>query len=486
MNDALQEIRKHLAKERISSARQTLHSIVSQIISRQGWDVWSPEQVRMENDQRMVLTLPKERHAMVCIEVLEPGNLDKRTEINPCCNTPFHILTDGRKWRFFFREKGQQTPNLMFKQLDISSAQISESENVFHAFLSLKEHQEDTPRQRLEKKRALARKRKHEPLRRALPKARQLLARNPQATLVQALNALVKKAGMTFAPDEIRAFVAEVEQDEATSGSGPAQEEKPTESKTWIESVTNMVFIWIPPTTFTMGSPDDEQSRQRNEGPQHDVTLQGYWIAQFPVTKGQWRKVMESGNRRPGRYADQHNEPEEEDIREDDHLPMEHATWEDTQLFIRKLELLGGGESRLRLPTEAEWECAARAGAETRYQHGESPKELAEYAWYMTNSKGRNQPVGKLKPNAWGLYDMLGGVWEWVEDVFSLYSSDPCSDPSGPPEETVRGEPLRIRRGGSYRSNPKACRLARRNHVKVDALEMKNTGCLGFRLAKNG
>jgi formylglycine-generating enzyme required for sulfatase activity len=135
------------------------------------------------------------------------------------------------------------------------------------------------------------------------------------------------------------------------------------------------------------------------------------------------------------------------------------------------------GHARFRLPTEAEWEYAARAETTTAYSFGDGTDSLGRYAWYGDNSSGKPHPVGQKEPNAWGLHDMHGNVWEWVQDRFGerYYSISPASDPSGPSD----GPPLRVFRGGSWHNPAKFCRSADRNYYTPDF----SSELLGFRLA---
>ena len=148
---------------------------------------------------------------------------------------------------------------------------------------------------------------------------------------------------------------------------------------------------------------------------------------------------------------------------------MESVSWTDVQEFIRKLNEREGGEL-YRLPTEAEWEYAARAGT-TGPRYGETD----EIAWYAGNSGGRTHPVGRKRPNAWGLHDMLGNVWEWTADWYGPYPSGAASDPRGPASGSFR-----VRRGGGWYSDAGRCRSADRNGFEPSYRDFN----LGFRLAR--
>ena len=219
-------------------------------------------------------------------------------------------------------------------------------------------------------------------------------------------------------------------------------------------SNVEMKLRWIEPGEFLIGSPENEEGRSDNEV-QHEVKLsQGFWLGETPVTQALWTAVMgenPSKFKRPTR-------------------PVEQVSWEDTQDFLRKLNG-HHPELNLRLPTEAEWEYACRAGSEVA-RYG----ELAAVAWYDGNSGGRTHRVKAKEANAWGLYDMLGNVWEWCQDWYGEYDQSMVLDPFG----LVQGSD-RVARGGCWFND--AC------HVRA-AYRSGNTPSsaddgLGFRLAQN-
>jgi len=194
-------------------------------------------------------------------------------------------------------------------------------------------------------------------------------------------------------------------------------------------------FVHIPAGTFMMGSSEGERPRFSDEA-QHKVTLtRPFAMMVTPVTQSLWQFVM--GNN-PSYFMG----PD---------LPVERVSWEDVQDFIQKLNKKLGIDS-LRLPTEAEWEYACRAGTTgTRYG------ELHKIAWYNGNSDGKTHPVGTKAPNAWGLYDMLGNVWEWCQDWYGDYPSGSVAGPTGP--STGSG---RVFRGGSWSNGTRYQRAAYR------------------------
>jgi len=156
--------------------------------------------------------------------------------------------------------------------------------------------------------------------------------------------------------------------------------------------------------------------------------------------------------------------------------PVEQVNWNEAIAFCRKLQdHLGqaGNRHECRLPTEAEWEYACRAGSQKNYCFGDDEAKLEEYAWHGENSGGKTQPVGQKKPNQWGLYDMHGNVWEWCRDWYDQYPKGPVTDPTGPVEGTSR-----VLRGGSWRVElPSALRSAYRFNLAPDS----RRNLIGFR-----
>ncbi len=201
-------------------------------------------------------------------------------------------------------------------------------------------------------------------------------------------------------------------------------------------------FAWVRvcPGTFQMGSPEDEAGRWDDEGPLHEVTIsRELWIAQTETTNVQYRSVNL-------------------DHQGVDNLPVVNVSWTDANRFCTSL-----GH---RLPTEGEWEYAARAGTQTRFSFGDDESELDDYAWYASNSGGRAHPVGEKDPNRWGLHDMHGNVYEWVQDWWAAsYQSGPQVDPTGP----VDGQ-FRVWRGGSFIYGPRNLRSAYRGRGRPEYL----------------
>ena len=154
--------------------------------------------------------------------------------------------------------------------------------------------------------------------------------------------------------------------------------------------------------------------------------------------------------------------------------PVEKVSWTRVQEFIRRLNAKEGHDL-YRLPTEAEWEYAARAGSTTKYSFGNDDAQLPQYAWYSPHDKNTTHPVGQLKPNAWGLYDMHGNVWEWVQDWRGPYPAETVTDPQGPATGNAKGY-----RGGGWGYEAARCLSARRSYDGPGY----TYGTHGFRLAR--
>lgn len=200
-----------------------------------------------------------------------------------------------------------------------------------------------------------------------------------------------------------------------------------------------MELVWVEGGTFTMGSNDARGVDKRYEStrPEHTVGVGGCYMGRYEVTQGQWRAVM---GENPSHFTG------------NDSLPVEQVTWADAQRFVTLLSQLTG--LLFRLPTEAEWEYAARGGnrADGQPYAGCDRNHLPEYAWFCVNSEGHTHPVGRLRPNALGLYDMGGNVAEWCSDWMAPYMEAAQKDPRGPKEGDSR-----VLRGGHYNSTSPGC-----------------------------
>ena len=186
-----------------------------------------------------------------------------------------------------------------------------------------------------------------------------------------------------------------------------------------------MEFVLIPAGSFMMGS---ETSRPDEKPTTKVIITKPFYLGKFEVTQEQWQTLMGTNN---GYYKGTN-------------LPVEQVSWNDCQEFVGKLNGKVRGYE-FRLPTEAEWEYACRAGTATEYSHGDGATNLADYAWFTGNAEKRTHPVGEKKPNPWGLHDMHGNVWEWCQDWYGPYPGGEVTDPIGAQSGTTR-----VIRGGSW------------------------------------
>ena len=256
-------------------------------------------------------------------------------------------------------------------------------------------------------------------------------------------------------------------------------------------SPAGIATAWIPAGTFTMGSPDDEIGRWVGEGPQRQVTIsEGFWMGVYPVTQEQWERVM---GWNPSHFSNNPAAGETQGRR-----PVETVSWYDAILFANRLSILEGlnpaysiggstnpddwgqvldsmslsaiwdaaelvaGSNGWRLPTEAQWEYAARAGTTTAFNNGaedwKNQSEIEGIGWFNFNSGGMTREVGLKQPNPWGLHDIHGNVWEWVWDWFGTYPAQAQTDPSGASSGSDR-----VDRGGSWSDSAKHARSAVRS-----------------------
>jgi len=227
-------------------------------------------------------------------------------------------------------------------------------------------------------------------------------------------------------------------------------------------------MVWIPAGIFLMGSPDTEHDRESQEGPQHQVTLsQGFWMGKHELTQAQWTTVMGttpwSGN---------------DGVVENPQSPAAWVTWADVQVFIARLNEATG--RTFRLPSEAEWEYACRAGTTTRFYWGDDPgyAAISDYAWSKDNTLYGHEPyahvVGQKPPNAWGLYDMSGNVLEWCQDWYGDYTVASLMDPKG----ALSGS-YRVVRGGCWHY----CRYCR-SAFRYGIHPLGSNEFIGFRLSR--
>jgi formylglycine-generating enzyme required for sulfatase activity/serine/threonine protein kinase len=213
----------------------------------------------------------------------------------------------------------------------------------------------------------------------------------------------------------------------------------PTPAPSYFVLPARIEMIYVPGGAFLMGSPENETDRLPFEGPQRQVTVPSFYIGRYEVTQAQWRAVM---GENPSHFKG-------------DDLPVENVSWDDAKNFCRELSLKGGQE--YRLPTEAEWEYACRAGTT-----GANAGDLDEMVWYNKNSDHKTQRVGMKQPNKFGLYDLRGNVWEWCEDDWHNSYANAPRDASAWVDDPGRG-PRRVFRGLSWRDIASNCRSAYRS-----------------------
>ncbi|MCW5199985.1 SUMF1/EgtB/PvdO family nonheme iron enzyme, partial [Desulfobulbus sp. F1] len=210
------------------------------------------------------------------------------------------------------------------------------------------------------------------------------------------------------AQQEADAAKAELARVKAASAQVQAKAE-PKQGDSINDDATGMKLAYVPGGCFDMGSPSNEEGHENDEGPVHKVCVDSFWMGQYEVTQGQWKKIMDAN---PSEFKKGGN------------YPVEQVSWDDAQDFIKKLNSSTG--KSYRLPTEAEWEYACRANSSSRYCGGD---DLDALAWHSKNSGGSTHPVGGKQGNGFGLYDMSGNVWEWCADQYDsdYYAFSPQS-----------------------------------------------------------
>ncbi len=259
------------------------------------------------------------------------------------------------------------------------------------------------------------------------------------AAFATALALVAAAALLAWSSEPVAVLEEEQEEEEE-------DEDKPPDFE--IPADLQVKMVPIPAGSFTMGSADDDPQARDDEKPAHPVTLAAFEMMATPVTRQLYQKVVGEDPGWPEGEADDR--------------PVNQVSWEDAAEFCNQLSklhrlqpayLLEGDQppqwqrdaDGFRLPSEAEWEYACRAGTETPWSFGDNSEKLGKYAWYTDNSDNAPQPVGTKKPNPWALYDMHGNVWEWVWDWYGEYSAEAREDPSGPDEGKSR-----VLRGGSF------------------------------------
>jgi formylglycine-generating enzyme required for sulfatase activity len=278
---------------------------------------------------------------------------------------------------------------------------------------------------------------------------------------------------------------ATVKQDGRTIGEVTIEPKPPESSVPRKESVgpsADVELVLVPAGLFEMGSPDSDLDADDVEKPRHPVRItRPFYLGVCEVTRGQYRAVT---GETPSYFEGS------------DDLPVERVSWWDAVKFCNQLSrarslppfygvngetvtVLDWSATGYRLPTEAEWEYACRAGSAARYSFGNDPGNLRDYAWHKQNSKGKTHPVRQKRPNAWGLFDMNGNVWEWCWDAYDgdYYATSARDDPRGP-----RSGRLRVRRGASFVLGPSDQRSAFRERYDWG---FGNGNDVGFRVARS-
>jgi sulfatase modifying factor 1 len=247
----------------------------------------------------------------------------------------------------------------------------------------------------------------------------------------------------------------------------------------YFKNSVGMKFVWIEPGTFVMGSPQKEKDRFDNEV-QHQVKLtRGFYMGVTPVTQDQWYAVISPVYTSPVEEFDLANPST---FVSGKNLPVETVCWDDCQIFIKHLRAKEKDKHHYRLPTEAEWEYACRAGTTTAYNFGDSISP-AQANYFVEGGKGNSKKsgprksttsVGSYPPNAWGLFDMHGNVAQWCQDRFSNYPQQSVVDPQGPDKRGAC-----VLRGGSWEDSAARCRSAFR---AWDSPDNRGQGTFGLRL----
>lgn len=238
----------------------------------------------------------------------------------------------------------------------------------------------------------------------------------------------------------------------ANANPAPAAASAPATSRI-VRNSLGMEFVLVPPGEFVMGGRGSDAERPLRRV---SITLPIY-MGRFPVTQAQWQRIMGDN---PSWKEGCGN------------CPVEQVSYRDVEEFLGRLNRMDRGA--YRLPTEAEWEYAARAGSDTPYCFGADANRLAQHAWFYRNTRGGAQPVGQKQPNAWGLHGMHGNVWEWVQDWYGPYpASQTAVNPVGP----ARGK-YKVIRGGSWTNDFDLCRSAARMKVAPGNRHLN----LGFRV----
>lgn len=235
--------------------------------------------------------------------------------------------------------------------------------------------------------------------------------------------------------------------------------------ETLVTTVGGVELVKVPAETFQMGSPDDEEGRYEREGPVHTVTLPEFHIGRYPVTNEEYGRFLTANPKakEPGEWANRRFNQARQ--------PVVGVSWDEARAFA--------GWAGCRLPSEAEWEYAARAGTEAPFLDGASEEHLGRHAWYDKNSDGQTHPVGEKAPHAWGLHDVIGNAYQWVEDDYhDSYKGAPKDGSAWVGKSRAA---FRVIRGGSWSSAARFCRVAYRSGGSRGGRNLY----LGFRVARS-
>ena len=268
------------------------------------------------------------------------------------------------------------------------------------------------------------------------------------------LQKLIEETERKYAEEKRKAEEQRLAEERKYEAERKAEEEKLAKERTFTVGGVSFKMIRVEGGSFMMGSPDNDSDAYDDENPQHRVTLSDYYIGETQVTQALWKAVM---GYNPSYWKG-------------DSLPVENVSWDDCQKFIKQLNKKTG--KSFRLPTEAEWEYAARGGKKSLGYKYAGGNNIEKVAWYDGNSESKTHPVKQKDANELGLYDMSGNVWEWCQDWYGFYDSSAQTNPLGPSSGSFR-----VLRGGCWYGDARICRVDSRRYGPVRRFRR------GFRLA---
>lgn len=239
---------------------------------------------------------------------------------------------------------------------------------------------------------------------------------------------------------------------------------QPNDVRTFTVKGVSFKMVYVNGGTFSMGATKEQGiDSWDDEKPAHKVTVDGFYMAETEVTQGLWKAVMGAEPVRYGGWTENYGAGND--------YPAYRVSYNDVMIFIEKLNSMS--KNKFRLPTEAEWEYAARGGDRSKGYRYSGSNNLDDVAWYSVNSDDKTHPVKGKKPNELGLYDMSGNVWEWCSDFYGPYSDYDQTNPKGPDVGTDH-----VGRGGSWYNNRRDCRVTYRHY----GTPKDWANILGFRL----